>query len=357
MKDDEHDTMDPLKEAVPVDREAVDRRVKEVGVCQAGGEFGVAAVLFTYRCTIACRHCCFGCGGKRPDVAMDAERCARYLADLHELGRVIHIAGGECMLYWEGLVEAIALAQKRSVQPHFIETNCSFATNDEIVRERLGRLRSLGVDGIYLSADPYHQAHVPAERVVRVRDVAIELFGSENVWGTRATLEEIREFEQIARDEDRLAEHVRRHPPRFVGTAYKELGRFVEHHSIDDLPPGQGWRFRHDGPDCAIEFDPAKIWELHIDPYDNIQTNCGVILGKADEIKVRRLIETGPANANVITRLLADGGPVRLAEWAAERHGFAAPQRVPDKCALCYVTRRFLRPFYPEILGPDEVYE
>ena len=337
-------------------REAVDQRVREVGVSQAGGELSVAAVLFTYRCTIACRHCCFGCGGQRPDVVMDAERCARYLGDLHELGRVIHIAGGECMLYWDELIRSIELARQHSAQPHFIETNCSFAVDEAIVRQRLERLRSLAVDGLFLSADPYHQAHVPAENVVRVRDVADDVFGPENVWGTRAALEEIRDFEQIARDEARLADHVRRHPPRFVGTAYKSLSRFVEQYAIDDLPAGHGWRFPHDGPDCAVDFQADKIWELHIDPYDNIQTNCGVILGKANEIKIVQLLADGPANANPISRMLADAGPIGLAHWARDQHSFTLPDRVPDKCALCYVTRKFLRPLYPTILGPDEVY-
>ncbi len=288
---------------------------------------------------------------------MDAERCAAYLADLHELGRVIHIAGGECMLYWDELVRGIELARPRGVQPHFIETNGSFATNDQIVRDRLERLQSLGVVGLYLSADPYHQAHVPAERVVRVRDAAFELLGQQNVWGPRGTLEEVREFERIARDEARLAEHVGRRPPKFVGTAYRELSRYVDQHAVDALPTGRGWRFDHDGPDCAVEFDPDRIWELHIDPYDNIQTNCGVILGKANEKKVSQLVREGPGNANLISRMLAEGGPIRLAKWARDKHGFALPERVPDKCALCYLTRRHLRSFYPNILGPDEIYD
>ncbi len=339
-----------------MDRETVDQRIGEVGCVRAGGEFGVAAVLLTYRCTIACCHCCFGCGARRPDVVMDPERCAGYLADLHTLGRVIHIAGGECMLYWDEMIEGIELARRRDAQPHFVETNCSFATNDTIVRERLERLKSLGVVGILLSADPYHQAHVPAERFVRARDVADEVFGVENVWSRRDPLDEIRELERIAREEDRLADYVRRHPPQFVGTACQELSGFVETFPIDRLPPGRGWHLTHDGPDCAVEFDPDKMWEVHIDPYDNVQTNCGVILGKANQAPVRQLMADGPGNANVITRLLVEGGPRRLAEWAKDQHGFAPPDRAASKCALCYVTRRFLRPFYPDILGPAEVY-
>jgi len=44
-----------------------------VGLAKAGGDLGVAALLYTYRCTIACRHCCFGCATNRPGVHMDME--------------------------------------------------------------------------------------------------------------------------------------------------------------------------------------------------------------------------------------------------------------------------------------------
>ncbi len=337
-------------------REAVDRRIREVGLPAAGGELGVAAVLFTYRCTIACRHCCFGCSAGRPDVVMDAERCARYLADLHETGRVIHVAGGECMAYWAELERALELAQARGVQPSFIETNASFATSDEVVRERLERMRALDLVGILASADPFHQAFVPPENFLRVRAIGAEVFGARNLWMNMAPEAKIREYAAIARDEARLADWVRRAPPMFVGSAYRGLSGFVGQHRIDELPIGRGWHAPHTGADCAVEFARETIWELHIDPYDNIQTNCGVVLGKADRQTVKELLEEGPGNANLISRMLVEGGPVRLANWAHDEYGFRLPETAPSKCGLCYATRSFLRSFYPEILGPAEVY-
>jgi MoaA/NifB/PqqE/SkfB family radical SAM enzyme len=38
-------------------RSDVDRLIAEVGVVKPGVQLGVAALLYTYRCTIACRHC------------------------------------------------------------------------------------------------------------------------------------------------------------------------------------------------------------------------------------------------------------------------------------------------------------
>ena len=245
---------------MPSAREAVDRLIAEVGVPAAGQRLGVAALLYTYRCTIACRHCCFGCAGERPPVHMTTEQSVCHLRQLHELGRVIHIAGGEAMLFWDDLLAALEAAFAEGVQPHFIESNASFATDDALVRERYAALQANGVVGMLLSADPYHQAFVPPERYLRARRLAREMFGPQNVWTTNAPDEAIVEFAAIAGDEARLREHVRAHPPVLVGTAYHSLRPFLNNVPLDQLPPGRAWRVPHNDPGCAVEFARDTIW-------------------------------------------------------------------------------------------------
>lgn len=331
-------------------------RVAELGIEGAGGQLGVAAILYTYKCTIACRHCCFGCAADRPQVRMSADQAVGHLRALHELGRVVHIAGGECMMYWDDLKEVLESSFAEGVQPHFIETNCSFAAGDEIVRERLGVLKANGVAGILLSADPFHQAYVPPERFLRVRRLARESFGAQNVWCTDAPDGQVTEFAEIARDEDRLGEYVRASPPMLVGTAWRELRRYLRDYPLAELPLDTGWRIRYQTRDCAVDFDKDKIWEIHIDPYDNIQTNCGVILGNARRTDPLTALRRGPGSANIIVNLLVREGPFGLAEFARARHGFVVPERACSKCDLCFTARKFLRPFYPDILGPAEAY-
>jgi hypothetical protein len=267
-------------------RDVVDSRVAEVGLVKASQELKVAAILFTYRCSIACRHCLFACRPGLPDVVMDAARCVRYLGQLHELGRVVHIAGGEAMLYWDTLAETLERAASAGVTPQFLESNCSFAVADEVVRERFTFCKQRGLLGVMLSADPYHQAQVPPENFLRARRLAREIFGPANVWSTDAPDEQVREFARIARDEGRLAAHVRGYPPMLVGSAARELAGYLETYPLDALPPQRGWAGRQRPRHCADEFDPAQMWEIHIDPYDNIQTNCGVVLGKADRTPI-----------------------------------------------------------------------
>ncbi len=342
---------------LPADRGCVDARIEEVGLVRAGQDLGVAAILFTYRCTIACRHCCFNCRPSRPDVVMAVDDCVRFLADLHTLGRVVHIAGGEAMLYWERLAETVARAFSLGVHPHFIETNCSFATDDAVVRDRLGFLRAHGVRGLLVSADPYHQAFVPPAHFIRARTIAGEVFGPQNVWGGDVLDEAVCGYAAIARDAGRLAEHVRAGPPRLVGAAQAELDRFLDDCPLDEMPLDAGWGPLHRARDCRPEFDAGTIWEIHIDPYYNFQTNCGVILGKASETRVADLFSRGLAESNFAAGLLAREGPFGLARFAQERYGFQVPLRARRKCELCYTTRRFLRPYHPEMFGPAEIYD
>ena len=73
-----------------------------------------------------------------------------------------------------------------------------------------------------------------------------------------------------------------------IGTARRKLAQYLNHFDPrDDRLPRWGWRGHRSGKDCMCELRAETIWELHIDPYGNIQTNCGMILG--------RLSETTPA--------------------------------------------------------------
>ncbi|MCP4644083.1 MAG: radical SAM protein [bacterium] len=335
----------------------VDELVDAVGVCEASAECCVAAILFTYRCSIPCRHCLFGCAGDRPDVVMTPAQCAEGLALLHETGRVLHIAGGEAMLYWEQLAEAIAMAHHEGHAPHFIETNCSFAADDAIVTERLEYLASHGVKGILASADPFHQEHVSPENFLRVRRLVIERFGEQNFYGSKASDERIHDLAAIARDEGRLREYVCANPPTMVGTAHHQLARYLDARPVGDAAlQNKGWRADRAGSNCLDQFQGRDLWEIHIDPYGNIQTNCGMILGTLPDVTPAQLLADGPEKANRFVAMVCEHGPLALMDFARREHGFEPPAAVTQSCELCYLARRFLSPHYPEVFGPGEIY-
>jgi len=338
-------------------RQDTDRLIDEVGLVRAGNQCRVAAILFTYRCSIRCRHCCFSAAPNRPDVVMTARQCADGLGLLHETGRVIHIAGGEPMLYWDALSEAVRLANEEGNAPHFIETNCSFAGDDRKVRERLGFLADNGVKGLLASADAYHQEFVPAENFVRVRRIACEIFGEENFWGSKKSEAEIRDLESVAKAPDRLREYVRGGPPSMLGTAQRELAHCLDHYDPrDGKLPAWKWRGSREESDCGYQFRADTMWELHLDPYGNLQTNCGMILGKWPELTPAALFAEGPEKANRFVSTVCEHGALGLAELARREYGFVLPASVTQTCELCYVARSFLRRFHPDVFGPQEIY-
>jgi len=338
-------------------RSELDRLITEVGLAAAAAQRRVAGVLFTYRCTISCRHCLFGCGGDRPDVVMSPRQLADALAMLHETGRVVHVAGGEPMMYWEALSEGIRLAYREDNAPHFIETNCSFAVDEAVVAERLEFLAAHGVRGLLASADPFHQEWVPPERFLMVRRYARVLFGEKNYWGSRADDEAIFKLREIAGDPERLREYTRAHPPVMVGTAQRELARYLDSFAPDDPSlPRIGWRRAVQSSNCLEQFRADTMWELHVDPYGNIQTNCGMVLGQIDRTRPVEVLARGPEHANRFVAVVCREGPLGLAQLARSEYGFEWPPRVSQGCELCYLARRHLRRFHPEVFGPAEVY-
>ncbi|MBM4046514.1 MAG: hypothetical protein FJ279_15495 [Planctomycetes bacterium] len=327
--------------------------IREVGVSRATQIKGPAALLFTYRCSISCAHCLFACNPQVASGRMTVEDALEFLRQVHRLDRAVHIAGGEVFLFWSELAEVVEKAGKLGLAPHFIESNAFWAVNDAIVRERLMKLRDWGVLGMYFSADHYHQAYVPPGNFLRARAIAREIFDQRNVMATQAPPEHIHWLPILARDEKRFAEKVRVAPPTMLGSAAIQLAHLVPAHPVDSLPRC-GWD-KSAGQDCFAAFDPELMCEVHIDLYGNIQTNCGVILGNAKKVSVPDLFARGVAKGNPIVEILARKGPVGLLAHAREK-GCPDITHATQKCHLCFMVRTFLRPHYPNVLGPAEIY-
>jgi len=309
--------------------------------------FSVAGIIFTYQCSIACRHCLFACRPKRPRVVMDTDDCVRYIEFYYTQPRVIHMAGGDCFLYYRNMLEVCREAQRQGTPVHFVESNSAFCTNDDLVRRRFTELRDAGVMGMFLSADVFHQEFVPAERVLRARRIATEVWGEANVLGSALSTQDPTEFEGIARDESALREHVRsRGAGRATGNSFKYLAQYLDRQPVDAFGQAR----------CRESFDLDRMWEYHLDPYGNVQTNCGIVLGNAQRESLGEIFDQSRVWANPIVKTVSEDGPVALLHEAVER-GLEARDGYVQKCELCFHARRFLRPHYPDILCPDEVYD
>jgi len=333
----------------------VAQAIREDGVAAAIQKKHVASVLYTYRCTLACRHCLFSCSPRKPNVHVGLEDGLEYLRRLHQTDRVVHIAGGEAMMYWSALIDLCREAGREGVAPHFVETNATWCISDALAYRRLEQLRDAGVLGLLISACPHHQHECPAENYDRCFRAAVEVFGDRNVAAARLTMDELRDFEAIARDEERLADYVRANPPCLVGRAGEALARYLPDRPISELAHDSTWKGPEDHMACRTQFDPATIWEIHVDPYGNVTTCCGIIIGNARRAPLAGLLSGEGWLANPLVNVAYHEGPTGLLSMAVER-GYVPRDGYPQKCGLCWEVRKFLRPHFPDILGPDEVY-
>ena len=326
------------------------------GVFRAVSLKHVASLLYTYRCNIACRHCLFNCGPRQPDVRVSHEDGIEFLHQLHATDRVIHIAGGEALIYYDEVLALCRAANEKGVAPHFIETNGKLFESDTQTAECLGELREAGVTGLYLSTDPYHQASVPSANRERAERIAMAVFGRENVTVTGLSVEQLDELGRIGRSPDRVAEQVRKSPPRMVGRAAESLARYLPERPIEELVDDPIWHGTAGTESCATEFDPETMWEIHLDPYGNVQTCCGIVVGNVHETSLPDLVARGFHTGNDLVRRVFERGPYGLLELATEK-GFEARPKYVQKCHLCWEVRKFLREFYPDSFGPAEVHE
>jgi hypothetical protein len=326
------------------------------GVAKAIGLKHVASVLYTYRCTIACRHCLFNCCPEQPDVHVSHEDGLEFLRQLHATDRVIHIAGGEALMYYASVLALCRDAQERGIAPHFIESNAAWCVSDELTRERFTALRSAGVQGMYLSADPYHQTFFPPINRFRGYRISVEVFGKQNVAAADVSLEQLEQCRRVGQDDTLLTEHVRKGPPKLVGRAGNELAVLLPERRPEDLAKDSLWRWPSPDGGCAPEFDPDKMWEIHVDPYGNVQTCCGIVAGNVHRTPLPELVARGFHQDNDLVRRVYERGPFGLLELAVAR-GYQPRKGYAQRCHLCWEVRKFLRPRYPDTFGPAEVYE
>ncbi|MDP7578414.1 MAG: radical SAM protein [SAR202 cluster bacterium] len=334
---------------------SVDEVIAQVGIAQAIEIKYVASLLFSYRCTITCKHCLFNCSPKRPDMCVSFEDGVEFIHQLRQTDRAIHIAGGEAMMYYDEMLAICFASNEIGAAPHFFETNASWCVDDDVTRKRYKELKSLGLMGVLISADPYHQAFVPPERRLRAFQWAVEIYGRENVVAGDLSLEQLYELRRIGRDEAHLAEYSRNHPPRFVGRAGEDLAPFSLDRPLEDLANDALWHGGSVGKSCRSEFDPDEMWEIHIDPYGNIQTCCGIVVGNAHEKPLTEWMASGFHTDNELVNMAYQRGPYAYLDLAKE-YGYQPRDGYPQKCNLCWEVRKFLHPYFLETFGPAEIY-
>ena len=108
----------------------------------------------TYDCDLDCPHCFYY---RQPTSrgVFSLDRLGRIIESTREVApvREVHYTGGEPFLYYDRLVEAVALARRLGARRITCSTNCSWADDLGKARDMIGWLKEAGLTWFLISAD------------------------------------------------------------------------------------------------------------------------------------------------------------------------------------------------------------
>ncbi|MCL5108343.1 MAG: hypothetical protein M1401_05685 [Chloroflexi bacterium] len=287
-------------------------------------------LLLTYQCTYECDHC-FVWGSPRQTGTMTLAAIRQILAQAAALGtQWIYFEGGEPFLYYATLARGVAEAARLGFRVGIV-SNAYWATSPEDAEEWLrpfaGQVRELS-----LSGDLYHSATESAAQLAAAREAALRL-------GLPVDTMSVAQPEAY-----RGPAPVGQLPPGQSGVMYR--GRAAE------ALVGRAAHFPWHGFTTCPHEDLREPGRLHVDPFGNLHLCQGLLVGN---LFARPLAEIcagyEPATHPVVGPLLR-GGPAQL----VREYDLPHADSYADACHLCYEARRALRPRFPEVLAPDQMY-
>jgi len=309
-------------------------------------------VLLTYKCNCRCAFCYYNCSPEKSGLAETGMVIDIYksLKELCGERAKVHLTGGEPFLYWQRLCEILEAVRRENLGGvDLVETNAYWASDDDIIKERLGVLDELGMHRLKISCDPFHQEYIDIELVRRLARVGRGLLGDERVqvrWekyldcpvetGTVES-EGLKEVYKSALED---------YPVRFTGRAAGRLCGLVSS-AFEEIA----------AMDCKSCFLGSK--GVHIDPFGNVfnGTCSGIILGNVKEKPLEEIWKGFYPSRDWIIEALMNSGPAGLMAQA-ERLGFQKKDAYANKCHLCTDIRNFFysKGLYKQTVGPEQCY-
>ena len=289
--------------------------------------------LLSYRCTDECDHC-FLWGSPRARGTMTLAQICDVLQQARDVGSVemIYFEGGEPFLFYPILLEGLRAAAAMGFQIGVV-SNAYWATSVEDAIRWLRPIADLGIDVLSLSSDLYHGEAMMTPAARNGVQAARQLGLPEGVLSVEVP-EGCAAYEGAAKGEPISGGAV-----RFRGRAVAKLTEGV---------PRRPW---HEFTECPDEdfHEPGRV---HVDAYGHVHFCQGLLLGNLWQRPLREILGSYEPGTHPIIGPLVEGGPARL----VEHYGLPHEEAYIDACHLCYLARQALRPRFPELLGPANVY-
>ena len=313
-----------------------------------------SGIIMNYVCTAECRHCMFFSSPSCPKNYITPGMAEHLAAVLEKAGTSsVHIGGGEPFMNFSALCTLIEALNRHHVDVDYIETNAFWAKEDAVIRDRLAKLRDLGVTTVMVSVDPFHIEFVPLERPIRLCQSMNEMDFDYFIWQDRY----LRKMLRFGIDQTKT--YTREELQKILGKNYvsdtaSEYGLGMNGRALTiagEMYPNRPAETWITSARCSSLLD---VCHCHLDLYGNIvPSGCPGIAAEAEDYLNERI---PPEKYPVMARLLT-GGTAALYDYAKEKGFRPSPEGYPTKCAFCYAMRQFLHKHAPSAdLAPDESY-
>ncbi len=289
-------------------------------------------LLLTYRCLSSCVHC-FVWGSPQQQGTFTLAGVREVLRQAKSLGTIewVYFEGGEPFLYYPVLVAAVEEAASLGFQVGVV-TFPYWATGVEDalawLRPLAGRLQDLTV-----STDLFHfdEKISPQARSAMAAAEGLDIPVDTIVC----------EVPQASPGHPAQAagDPVSSGPIMFRGRAAKELA---------PKAPLRPWQDFRECPHERLD-DPGRV---HVDPLGYLHVCQGLTMGNLLKEPLHAIVAAYRPRDHPIIGPLLRGGPAAL----VEAFGLEREEGYADACHLCYVAREALRPRYPEMLAPSQMY-
>ncbi|MBI9101407.1 MAG: hypothetical protein JEY99_03250 [Spirochaetales bacterium] len=312
-------------------------------------------LILSYKCTAECRHCMYGCSPKWSadwisDKNLDKtlKQLSRTITPAPEgpasmsLSRGLHFSGGEPFMNFDLLCLAVENGAEYGIPSMFVETNCFWATDDDIALEKLKILKEKGLMGIMISVNPFYLEYIPFERTERAIRLSLEVFGRNTMV---YQMDYYRRFKDFGFSGKVALEDYFKYEDKhsiFSNVEFFLSGRSP--YSVDaiasDLFPSYPAGTFFNSP-CSPSF--IRPWHNHFDNYGNYMPGyCGGIsYGDCRELDSIVETEVSPEEFPVLDALMREEiGEVYV--MAGELGFKEAEAGYRSKCHLCFELRRYL---------------
>ena len=290
-------------------------------------------VIGTYKCTAACRQCCFESSPSvtgRLSREVIFERIEEAIASFPRLGVVV-FTGGEVVLLRDDLFDAIAHASSRGLRSRVV-SNGSWGSTDAGASRTAARFKAAGLTELNISTGLEHQEFVPRASVVRAA-IAAARAGIRVLVTVEADTETSDCMAALTEDQDVLR-------ARLDG--------------VNVMIQSNSWMPFHENAEPRakqIADEPANLRQgcdqvfakVVVTPHDNLSACCGLTLEHIPEMRLGRNSGSNMAQLyktqeqDLLKYWISLDGPYNIIEQSMGDDSAAVLRDVVHPCQACAI--------------------